>query len=195
MEKEISSPLTERQAQIIAAAWNELRPRWGVPSLLTLLEKNLTRAPFGDLLRAGINAAMDPRVETPGAIFKDGPHWLTMERAALKAAESAAAAAVAAVVRSASAPAPSRWVSNDTSEDCPNHPTVKAWDCRPCRRADPAPANFRDRIAAETERVRAERAAKLTPTTPTTTETKEGPHGRPDNLDHSSHPDEQPPAP
>jgi hypothetical protein len=167
LQEEISSHLTERQAQIIAAAWNELRPRWGVPSLLTLLAKNQSRAPFGDLLRAGINAALDPRVETPGAIFKDGPHWLTVERAALKAAESAAQAAVAAVVRSASAPAPSRWVGNDTSEDCPNHPTVKAWDCRPCRRADPPPPNLRDRIAAEAERVRAERAAKLQ--TPATT--------------------------
>jgi hypothetical protein len=166
LSKEISSHLTERQAQIIAAAWHELRPRWGVPALLTLLAKNQTRAPFGDLLRAGINAALDPRVETPGAIFVDGPHWLTVERAALKAAESAAQAAVAAVVRSASAPAPPRWVGNDTSEDCPNHPTVKAWDCRPCRRADPPPPNLRERIAAEAEKVRAARAAKLqTPTT------------------------------
>lgn len=175
MQNEISPHLTSRQAQIIAAAWHELRPRWGVPALLTLLEKNQTRAPFGDLLRAGINAALDPRVETPGAIFADGPHWLTVERAAMKAAETAAAAAVAAVVRSASAPAPSRWVSNDTSEDCPNHPTVKAWDCRPCRRADPPPPNLRARIAAEAEKVRLARAAKLQ-TAPEPEPSKESPN-------------------
>jgi hypothetical protein len=161
MTKEISSELTEKQAQIIAAAWHELRPRWGVPALLTLLGKNRGHAPFGDLLRAGINAAMDPAVATPAVIFLDGPHWLTVERAALRAAESAATAAVAAVVRTASTTAPARRGGNDTSEDCPNHPTVKAWDCRPCRRADPPPANLRERIAAEAEKARAARTAHL----------------------------------
>jgi hypothetical protein len=144
-----SKNLTFPQAQIIAAAWHEVRPEWSIPSMMTLLEENAGHAPFPELLRAGINAGLNPKIKTPGVIFKPGKHWLDAEQAA--------------------DPSRTSWFGNDTSEDCPNHPTVKAWDCRPCRRADPPPPNFRERIAAEAERVRAARAAKLQ-TPPTTKE-------------------------
>lgn len=141
-----SQKLTQKQAQIIAAAWHEVRPEWGIPSLMTLLGMNADRAPFGELLRAGLNVALDnPKAKTPAVIFLDGKHWLTAEQATDVARTS--------------------WFGNDTSEDCPNHPTVKSWDCKPCRRSDPPPPNFKERVAAEAERLRAERAAALTPTT------------------------------
>jgi hypothetical protein len=150
-------PITLQQAQIAAAAWHEIRPEWEVKSMMTRLEAHASsgdsRASFGELLRAGINAAMNPKAKTPAVIFQPGKHWLTAEQAA--------------------DPVYTSRFGNDTSEDCPNHPTVKAWDCRPCRRSDPAPANLRDRIAAEAQKVRDARAAKLTP--PTTT--KETPNG------------------
>lgn len=137
--------ITFPQAQLAAAVWHEVRPEWGIASLMTLLEANAAHAPFPLLVRAGINAGLNPKVRTPAVIFQPGKHWLDAEAAA--------------------DPARTSWFGNDTSEDCPNHPTVKAWDCRPCRRADPPPPNLRERIAAEAERVRRERQAKLTPTT------------------------------
>jgi hypothetical protein len=163
-------PITHKQAQIAAAAWHEIRPEWGIPSMMTLLAENAAHAPFAHLLRAGINAALNPKVQTPAVIFKPGKHWLDAE--------------------AAQDPARTSWFGNDTSEDCPNHPTVKAWDCRPCRRSDPPPPNFRERIAAEAEKVRAARAlqlgaplltdpAKLEPTT-TKEATDENPDHRPE---------------
>ena len=138
-----NSPITLKQAEICAAAWHEIRPDWGVPSMMTMLEANATRAPFGELLRAGINAALNPKAKTPAVIFQPGKHWLDAEQS--------------------TDPARTSWFGNDTSDDCPNHPTVKAWDCRPCRRSDPKPANFRERVEAEAEKLRAARAAKLEP--------------------------------
>ncbi|QAY16162.1 hypothetical protein SEA_SONALI_50 [Arthrobacter phage Sonali] len=137
--------LTLKQAQIIAAAWHEVRPDWGIPSLMTLLQENSRHAPFAELLRAGINAGLNPKVRTPAVIFKPGKHWLDAE--------------------AAQDPARTSWFGNDSSDECPNHPTVKAWNCRPCRTADPKPANFKERVAAEAEKVRAARAAALTPAT------------------------------
>lgn len=147
-------PITQKQAQIAAAAWHEVRPEWAVAGMMTLLEANATRAPFGELLRAGINAALNPKAKTPAVIFQPGKHWLTAEQAV--------------------DPVFTSRFGNDTSDDCPNHPTVKAWDCRPCRRSDPAPANLRERIAAEAEKVRVARAAKLTPPTTETKEPQDG---------------------
>ncbi|QGJ93499.1 hypothetical protein SEA_MUFASA8_51 [Arthrobacter phage Mufasa8] len=139
--------ITENQAKIAAAAWHEIRPDWGIQSMMTMLAEKVTApgftASFAELLRAGINAALNPKAKTPAVIFQPGKHWLDAEQAA--------------------DPARTSWFGNDTSDDCPNHPTVKAWDCKPCRRADPMPPNFRARVEAEAERVRAARAAQLTP--------------------------------
>jgi len=151
-------PITLQQAQIAAAAWHEIRPEWEVKSMMTRLEAHASsgaarNSSFAELLRAGINVALNPKALTPAVIFQPGKHWLDAEQAAN--------------------PAFTARFGNDTSEDCPNHPTVKAWDCRPCRRADPPPANLRERIAAEAERVRVARAAKLTPPT-TTKESHDG---------------------
>lgn len=140
-----SEPITLPQAKMCAAVWHEIRPEWGIPSLMTLLEQNATRAPFAHLIRAGINAALNPKVRTPAVIFQHGKHWLEAEQMTDPVATSR--------------------LGNDTSEDCPNHPTVKAWNCRPCRRADPPPPDLRERIAAEAEKARQARAASLQPTT------------------------------
>jgi len=44
--------------------------------MLKVFERNHTHpAPFGDIAAAAVNAARDPKVETPGCIFVDQRFW------------------------------------------------------------------------------------------------------------------------
>ena len=98
-------------------------------------------ADFPDLVRAACAIAIDrPEAETPAVIFMTGKHWLPPEKAA--------------------SPAHTAALGNDNSPACPRHPTVKEWECRPCRRVDPPPPDLKDRIAAAAEAARLEREAK-----------------------------------
>lgn len=68
--------ITENQAKALAVILHEIRPRWSTPAMLKLLEKNAHHpAPFADITVAAVNAARDPKVETPGAIFIDQRFW------------------------------------------------------------------------------------------------------------------------
>lgn len=68
--------ITEPQAKALASILHELRPKWSVPAMLKLLEKNAHHpAPFQDITAAAVSAARDPKVETPGAIFIDQRFW------------------------------------------------------------------------------------------------------------------------
>jgi hypothetical protein len=68
--------ITEPQARALAALLHELRPRWSVPAMVKLLERNHTHpAPFPDITAAAITAARDPKVETPGMFLTDQRFW------------------------------------------------------------------------------------------------------------------------
>lgn len=54
----------------------EIRPRWSAPAMLKVFERNHTHpAAFADIAAAAVNAARDPKVETPGCIFADQRFW------------------------------------------------------------------------------------------------------------------------
>lgn len=68
--------ITEPQARALAALLHELRPRWSVPAMVKVFERNHTHpAPFTDITAAAITAARDPKVETPGMFFADQRFW------------------------------------------------------------------------------------------------------------------------
>lgn len=68
--------ITEMQARLIAHTLHEIRPRWAIASMLTMLEKNANHpAGFADTIAAAVNAARDPAVQTPGLIFIDSRFW------------------------------------------------------------------------------------------------------------------------
>ncbi|UDL14904.1 hypothetical protein PP357_gp57 [Arthrobacter phage Sarge] len=68
--------ITESQAKALAALLHEIRPRWSAPAMLKVFERNHTHpAPFPDITAAAVNAARDPKVETPGCIFTDRRFW------------------------------------------------------------------------------------------------------------------------
>jgi hypothetical protein len=68
--------LTESQAKALASMLHELRPKWSAPSMMKVLERNSRHpASFADTCLAAINAARDPKVETPGCIFTDPRFW------------------------------------------------------------------------------------------------------------------------
>jgi hypothetical protein len=132
--------ITVRQVEILADLLHELRPRWSVTSLRSMIWAERATADFPELVRAACAIAIDrPEVETPGIIFMTGKHWLPPAKAA--------------------SPAHTAALGNDNSPECPNHPGVKDWECRPCRRADPPPPDLKDRIAAAAEAARKEREA------------------------------------
>lgn len=68
--------ITETQARALAGLLHEIRPKWSVSGTLKVLERNHAHpAPFPDITAAAINAARDPKVETPGLIFADHRFW------------------------------------------------------------------------------------------------------------------------
>jgi hypothetical protein len=68
--------ITESQANALAVMLHEIRPRWSAPAMLKVFERNHTHpAQFADIAAAAVNAARDPKVETPGCIFIDQRFW------------------------------------------------------------------------------------------------------------------------
>lgn len=68
--------LTQTQAKALANMLHELRPKWSIPSMMKVLERNAQHpASFQDLALAAVNAARDPKVDTPGCIFTDHRFW------------------------------------------------------------------------------------------------------------------------
>ena len=74
--------ITDQQARAVAYLLHELRPDWGVGSLLTLINKH-PDVELGPLIIAGTTKAMERTCDTPGPIYHPGPHWPSKSRAAL----------------------------------------------------------------------------------------------------------------
>lgn len=94
--------VTEQQARAVAFLLHEIRPDWGVASLLSLIGKHQPQD-LGALTIAAVTKALEPTCQTPAPIFHPGPHWPVKARAAL--------------------PKP---------EPCPDHIGEAAHNCRCC---------------------------------------------------------------
>lgn len=74
--------ITDQQARAVAYLLHELRPGWGVQSLLTLIDKHKPHD-LGALVIAATTKAMEATCKTPAPIFHPGPHWPEAARAQL----------------------------------------------------------------------------------------------------------------
>lgn len=66
--------ITEQQGRAVAFLLHELRPDWGIASLVSLIGKH-AETDLGALTVAAVTKAMEPTCQTPGPIFHPGPHW------------------------------------------------------------------------------------------------------------------------
>lgn len=130
--------MTQEQAEMLATFTRTLRPDWGQQGIVSALEKLAGTMDAGTLSLGLLHAATTPTNRTPAVITHPGKHW---DRA-----------------RGIGAPGkptePQRSSGIDTSPLCPNHPELHEWECKPCKRPSPPPANFRDLIAEATEQAR-----------------------------------------
>ena len=103
--------ITDRQGRAIAYLLHEIRPDWGVASLVSLIDNHKDATDLGPLVIAATTKAMEASCKTPAPIWVPGSHWPTNARAAL--------------------PRP---------EPCPQHIGEQAHNCRCCaadRKAEP----------------------------------------------------------
>lgn len=115
--------LSQVEAHRLAGAINQLRPEWPLASLSTFIHKNLAARAYRDAAVALTWVACDPQTLTPARVLEAGPWWKATQ------AQDATVSAI--------------------SHSCPEHPSERAWDCRPCaEEVVPVPANFRDQIKA-----------------------------------------------
>lgn len=75
--------ITDQQARALAFLLHEIRPDWGVTSLMSLIDKHRDIPDLGPLLIAATTKAMESSCKTPGPIFTPGPHWPEAAKPAL----------------------------------------------------------------------------------------------------------------
>jgi hypothetical protein len=66
--------ITDQQARAIAYLLHEIRPDWGVASLVSLIDKHHD-TDLGGLVIAATTKAMEATCQTPAPIFHPGNHW------------------------------------------------------------------------------------------------------------------------
>ena len=74
--------ITDQQARAVAYLLHEIRPDWGVRSLLSLMEKHQP-GDLGALVIAATTKALEPSCLTPAPIFHPGNHWIAKAKANL----------------------------------------------------------------------------------------------------------------
>jgi hypothetical protein len=75
--------ITDQQGRAIAFLLHEIRPDWGIASLVSLIDKHRDVPGLGALLIAATTKAMEQSCKTPAPIFAPGNHWPIQARAAL----------------------------------------------------------------------------------------------------------------
>lgn len=98
--------LTKNQATLLAHTLHEIRPDWGINSMMKLLWEHRAAHPFADLALAAVKAAVVPTNRTPMVVFLPGRHWDRDDRP-----------------REAPPPGP----------PCEDHPENQAHNCHCCR--------------------------------------------------------------
>jgi hypothetical protein len=98
--------IDQTQAERIAQAINALRPDWPIRSLVTFTMRNLSARAYRDAVVALAWIATDPATKTPARILEAGPWWKATQ------IEDGTVSTV--------------------THRCPEHPTERAWSCKPC---------------------------------------------------------------
>ena len=75
--------ITDQQVRAIAFLLHEIRPDWGIASLVSLIDKHRDVPSLGALTIAATTKAMESTCKTPAPIFHPGPHWPASARAQL----------------------------------------------------------------------------------------------------------------
>lgn len=78
-------PITDTQAQHLAAFIAALRPDWHIPGTRTAIHTAKRRAPADELAIALIRLTARHDLRTPAVLCEDGPHWHGLETAAARA--------------------------------------------------------------------------------------------------------------
>jgi len=68
--------ITRTEIERLAAAANQLRPDWPIPSLVTHLSNHHAARPYRDLAVALAWIAADPETKTPARLLEAGPWWV-----------------------------------------------------------------------------------------------------------------------
>lgn len=71
--------ITDQQARAIAYLLHEIRPDWGITSLVSLIDKH--DVTLGPLIIAATTKAMEASCLTPAPIYHPGPHWPAKSKA------------------------------------------------------------------------------------------------------------------
>lgn len=74
--------ITEQQARAIAYLLHEIRPDWGITSIVSLIDKH-GDVDLGPLIIAATTKAMEATCLTPAPIFHPGNHWPAKAKAKL----------------------------------------------------------------------------------------------------------------
>lgn len=106
-------PITRAQAEALAGILHQLRPEWGIPSMVTLIGRNKDHpASFQRLVLAAVTAAnrRNPdgtwTARKPAVIFQPGRHW--------------------------DHPIGETLATQPPGPNCEDHPTFQAHNCRCC---------------------------------------------------------------
>ena len=75
--------ITDQQGRAIAYLLHEIRPDWGIASLMSLIDKHRDAVELGPLIIAATTKAMEPSCLTPAPIFHPGAHWPAKAKAQL----------------------------------------------------------------------------------------------------------------
>lgn len=75
--------ITDQQGRAIAYLLHEIRPDWGIASLMSLIDKHKDAVTIGPLALAATTKALEPTCKTPAPIFIPGPHWPATAKASL----------------------------------------------------------------------------------------------------------------
>lgn len=67
--------ITDQQGRAIAYLLHEIRPDWGIASLMSLIDKHRDVPDLGPLIIAATTKALESSCQTPAPIFHPGNHW------------------------------------------------------------------------------------------------------------------------
>lgn len=124
--------ISKTEAERLAAMAHAMRPDWPIPSLLTFLATQRTRA-YRDLAVALAWVATDPATHTPARLNENGPWW--------RATQAQDGTFTAPAMR------------------CTDHPAEPAGRCRPCELAASEGVDHQALAAAARQAARDAKAA------------------------------------
>lgn len=121
----MSAPINREQAHALAAFIATLRADWQQPGIVKALSDARTMGTAGELARAAIACAENPKIRTPAVIARAGEHWALSREPGTR-------------IPPRRHPCPDHPDEDDdlcphhtttTPARCPEHPDQRAFDC------------------------------------------------------------------